>query len=132
MLQLIYISTATPAMREPELTRILSASRRNNAREGISGLLFFNGRRFLQALEGPAAVVETAIARIKADPRHAAIVTLSRREVDTREFGDWAMASLGAGEAAGQAAIDRVDALTANASPNVRAQFTSFARFQPA
>lgn len=132
MLQLIYISTATPAMREPELTRILSASRRNNAREGISGLLFFNGRRFLQALEGPAAVIETAIARIKADPRHAAIVTLSRREVDTREFGDWAMASLGAGEAAGQAAIDRVDALTANASPNVRAQFTSFARLQSA
>jgi hypothetical protein len=132
MLQLIYISTATPAMREPELTRILSASRRNNARDGISGLLFFNGRRFLQALEGPAAVVETAIARIKADDRHAAVVTLSRREVDTREFGEWAMASLGAGEAAGQAAIDRVDALTIDASPNVRAQFTSFARFQPA
>ncbi|WP_242146595.1 BLUF domain-containing protein [Sphingomonas sp. BAUL-RG-20F-R05-02] len=132
MLQLIYISTATPAMREPELTRILSASRRNNARDGISGLLFFNGRRFLQALEGPAAVVETAIARIKADDRHAAVVTLSRREVDTREFGDWAMASLGAGEAAGQAAIDRVDALTIDASPSVRAQFTSFARLQSA
>jgi len=132
MLQLIYISTAAASMRDVEQTQILAASRRNNARDEITGLLFFNGRRFLQALEGPVAAVERAIARIKADDRHSGIVTLSRREVDVREFGDWAMAALGTGEAAAQAAIDRVDTLTAEASPNVRAHFTSFARLQPA
>jgi hypothetical protein len=132
MLQLIYISTAAPTMRDVEQSRILGISRRNNARDDISGLLFFNGRRFLQALEGPEATVEQAIARIKIDDRHSGIVTLSRRTVDTREFGDWAMASLGTGEAAAQVAIDRVDQLTADASPNVRAQFTSFARLQAA
>jgi hypothetical protein len=132
VLQLIYISTATSAMRDAEQPRILAVSRRNNARDDISGLLFFNGRRFLQALEGPEAVVEQAIARIKTDARHSGIVTLSRRMVDVREFGDWAMASLGIGEAAAQAAIDCVDTLTADASPNVRAQFTSFARLQAA
>lgn len=132
MLQLIYISTATPSLRDVGQTQILATSRRNNARDEITGLLFFNGRRFLQALEGPAAAVERAIARIKTDDRHSGIVTLSRREVAVREFGDWAMAALGTGEAAAQAAIDRVDMLTADASPNVRAHFTSFARLQPA
>lgn len=132
MLQLIYISTAAPAMRDIEQSRILATSRRNNARDDISGLLFFNGRRFLQALEGPDAAVERAITRIKSDDRHSGIVTLSRRDVEVREFGDWAMASLGIGEAAAQVAIDRVDQLTTDASPNVRAQFTSFARLQAA
>jgi len=132
MLQLIYISTAAPTLHDVEQSRILGISRRNNARDQISGLLFFNGRRFLQALEGPEAAVERAILRIKTDERHFGIVTLSRREVDTREFGDWAMASLGADEVAVQVAINRVDTLTADASPNVRAQFTSFARLQAA
>jgi hypothetical protein len=129
MLQLVYISTARGAVMASDLQRILGASRRNNARDGISGLLFFDGVRFLQALEGEEAAVTTAFERIKPDPRHSGVVVLSRREVAKREFGDWAMASRTALEGESEM-LDRVAALVADASPMVQATFTSFAEFR--
>ena len=129
MLQLVYISTARGAVTAADLQRILAASRRNNGRDGVSGLLFFDGLRFLQALEGEEGAVTTAFERIRADPRHSGVVVLSRREVATREFGDWAMASRTALEGKSQM-LDRVAALVADASPMVQATFTSFAEIR--
>ena len=129
MLQLVYISTARGRVTAADLQRILGASRRNNGRDGISGLLFFDGVRFLQALEGDPEAVTTAFERIKADPRHAGVVVLSRREVAAREFGDWAMASRTALEGESEM-LDRVAALVAEASPAVQATFTSFAEIR--
>ena len=48
MRQVVYISSVKPGLTntvDPEA--ILAVSRRNNARDDISGLLFFNGKRFL-------------------------------------------------------------------------------------
>ena len=80
MLQLVYISSAVG---KPDVGAILAVSRRNNARDDVTGLLYADGVRFLQALEGPADKVEAAFARIGADPRHRAVVVLSRRTVET-------------------------------------------------
>ena len=96
-------------------------------RDRITGLLYADGVRFLQALEGPADAVEAAYARITADPRHKAQVVLSRREVDTREFGDWEMAERRP-DGHGEAFVRRVEGLTAGAAPAVRATFDSFAK----
>jgi hypothetical protein len=68
MLQLVYISTSREPITDRLLDDILSTSRRNNDRAGVSGLLVAGGRRFLQALEGPAAAVLATYARIAADP----------------------------------------------------------------
>ena len=127
MLQLVYISSARGLVSAADLQRILQVSRRNNALDGISGLLFFDGVRFLQALEGDPVRVQAAFDRIKDDARHRAVVILSRREVDDREFGDWAMASRTALEGE-SAMLDRVATLVADASPAVQATFTSFAQ----
>ena len=126
MLQLVYISTARGQVMASDIQRILGASRRNNARDGITGLLFFDGMRFLQALEGVGDVVTTAFERIKADPRHSGVVLLSQREVADREFGPWSMASRTALEGE-SAMLERVKELVADASPMVQATFTSFA-----
>ncbi len=127
MLQLIYVSTARPGA-VVDLEDILTVSRRNNRRDGITGLLHGNGRRFLQALEGEPDRVEAAFARISADPRHFALVILSRRDVVVREFGDWAMAvDDGTGSA-----IAQVAALVENAAPNVRGTFEGFAAMRAA
>jgi hypothetical protein len=128
MLQLVYISSVA---RAAELTSILAVSRVNNRRDGISGLLYCDGVRFLQALEGPTLAVETAYARIKQDPRHNALVILSRREVEAREFGDWAMAERRVGEEGDQFCA-RVDRLLAHTAPNVRATFDSFIKLRRA
>lgn len=130
MIQIVYISTARGDT-HVERGHILLTSRRNNQRDGITGLLYDDGVRFLQVLEGDMSQVDAAYERIKADPRHRAVVVLSRRPIDTREFGDWAMASLSPGVEAGEV-MDRVGRLVAGASDNVRATFESFARVRSA
>ncbi len=130
MHQLTYISTARKGLAETDIDAILAASRRNNRVANITGLLVYDGVRFLQALEGDQAAVEIAFQRIKADPRHRAAVMLSLRETATREFGVWDMAcervSVGQG---GKTIAEMVDALVADLpDPNTRAAFTSFAR----
>jgi hypothetical protein len=129
VLQLVYISTARQPPTPEMLDEILQVSRRNNERAGVSGLLLAGGRRFIQALEGPATAVLATYARIAADPRHFAIVQLSRREVEARQFGSWAMAYQAGGAGAGQDDLRRtVEALVAPVTdPNIRAQFTGFA-----
>ena len=131
MLQLVYVSSATPGQPVGDPAAILALSRANNSRDGITGLLYSDGTRFLQALEGPADKVEQAFARIKADPRHRAVVILSRRDIEAREFGDWAMAHrLPGGDA--DLFIERIARLSANAAPNVKATFEGFAKVRRA
>jgi len=129
--QLVYISTAVNGALPVDPASILSASRRNNARVRITGALWFDGKRFLQALEGEDAQVDETFRRIQADPRHRALVLLSSREIATREFGEWAMAYRDP-RAEGDDAVDRIATLTAKAAPEVRATFESFARIRRA
>lgn len=118
MLQLLYISSAAPA-HPVNLEALLAQSRANNRRDAITGMLYTDGRRFLQVLEGEAGVVEAAMDRIQADPRHRAVVLLSRRDVETREFGEWAMAHQPGGGS--DAFSARIETLSRNAHPNVAA-----------
>lgn len=128
MIQLCYISTARPFVTPREIETILEISRVNNRRAGVTGILLFNGKRFLQLLEGDADAVETVYRRIARDPRHFAMVRLSERAIDAREFDHWDMAYR---RFPGETAADRVNAqvasLTRLASPNVKALFTSYA-----
>lgn len=128
MLQIVYISSAVGVV---DTTPVLAVSRRNNGRDGITGLLYADGRRFLQALEGEAAVVEAALTRITADPRHRAVVVLSCRDIATREFGAWTMAERVPG-VDGDAFVQRVQELVANAAPAVRATFDGFVQLRRA
>ncbi|MFW2830549.1 BLUF domain-containing protein [Sphingomonas sp. ID0503] len=134
MFQLTYISTAAYDLPADAVDGILATSRRNNAERGITGLLVHDGKRFLQALEGEQEEVETTFDRIVEDGRHRAVVILSRRQVEEREFGPWAMASDSAVAATDHDTIpELVDALTAEV-PNAtaRERFRSFARVRHA
>lgn len=130
MIQIVYISTARGDVRV-ERGHILLTSRRNNERDGVTGLLYDDGVRFLQVLEGEMDRVDATFARIKADPRHRAVVVLSRRPVEAREFGEWAMASLAPGVEASEV-MARVGRLVSGASDTVRATFEGFARVRHA
>ena len=128
MLQIVYISSSRQPLSEAELQSVLAVSRRNNEADGITGLLVSGGRRFLQALEGPEESVSAAFARIKADPRHHAVVMISTKQVEKREFGNWSMGyqAGGAGEAGDLKQV--VQALIAPIEDkNLRAQFGGFA-----
>lgn len=130
MHQLIYISTARLSDPDREIGQILLTSRRNNLRDGITGLLVFDGKRFLQVLEGPRLQVEAALLRIRGDARHRAPVILSARPTEQAEFGKWDMAWERVPSAAAAATMaEAVDAMVAGVTnPNTRALFSSFVR----
>lgn len=121
MRQLLYISTATSLAPGDEVATILVSSRRNNSRDSLSGLLWTDGTRFLQVLEGEAHQVEAAFERIRRDPRHRAVVVLHDREVECRTFGSWSMALLDDSDG-------RISEALVNADPTVRATFEGLVR----
>lgn len=91
MRQVFYVSVSTAEDGRADLESILEQSRHNNALDGVTGLLWSDGRRFMQVLEGPEHSVGPTFARIRADPRHKQIETLIDRHVEEREFGYWSM-----------------------------------------
>jgi hypothetical protein len=88
--QLIYMSEPF-GFDDGILNGILSISRRNNARDDITGALVCRRDIYLQLLEGPEAAVEAAFARIVGDDRHLALKRLSCETVPDRIFPEWAM-----------------------------------------
>lgn len=120
--QLLYVSRSAPDGRAVPLDAIYEASRHNNAIDGLTGLLFSDGRRFVQVLEGSDEAVAATMARIRADPRHQDIVVLRDAAVAAREFGMWSMADRRRGETA-EEFDERLRRLLQSASPAVRQDF---------
>ncbi len=88
--QYLYISTA-PSLSREEVDAILESSARNNPERGVTGLLLYNGRNFLQLLEGEEAELVALMVRITHDPRHTGISIIDRRAIKRRACIDWAM-----------------------------------------
>ena len=74
-----------------ELRDILRSSRKNNAAVGITGFLLMDAGCNVQILEGPALAIDRTFLRIQRDSRHREVRTLSRRELPSTLFPDWAM-----------------------------------------
>lgn len=88
--QYLYISTA-PSLVRSDVDAILEASQRNNAARGVTGLLLYNGRNFLQLLEGDESELVSLMVKISHDPRHTGISMIDRKMVDERVCPNWAM-----------------------------------------
>lgn len=86
---LVYASAAADAA--PDIKDILAVARRNNARNGLTGLLLFAEGNFIQALEGPGDALDATYKRILKDPRHKLIIELYRAPLERRNFPDWSM-----------------------------------------
>ena len=87
---------------EPALcsvAHIIAAARRWNPARGITGLLVCGSGVFFQWIEGPRDNVMQLMDRIRADPRHEHVVTLSEtEEVRERLFPEWDMELVSASE----------------------------------
>lgn len=73
------------------LAGILSAARRNNPRDSITGALICRHDLYLQLIEGPESAIDALYARIAVDDRHGDVRVLLTGTVDERMFPDWAM-----------------------------------------
>src|SRR5882757_5891951 len=91
MRQLLYVSNTASDISLGDLDEVLTASRRNNALLGITGLLLFIDGGFLQILEGEERAVRELYTRIGDHPRHSNPRLMLDREVPVRAFADWSM-----------------------------------------
>lgn len=91
MIQLVYVSAAHPLFTPADIADILEVSRRNNARDTITGLLVYKSGSVIQFLEGPPEAVRTLFAAICRDRRHCHVTKIYEEEISQRDFPDWTM-----------------------------------------
>jgi hypothetical protein len=89
--QIVYVSSAQRNLDDTEYARILASARRNNAKNGLTGMLLTVDRGFLQLLEGPAEACDETFQRISADPRHTGVRKLYDAPTEKRCFDGWFM-----------------------------------------
>ncbi len=102
MLRLLYCSRANLGEADAAnlaIHDILTASRRNNARDEVTGALLLSGGAFAQFLEGPDAAVARTFERVRQDPRHHDVAMVAQTPVSERLFEDWSMSFMIAGAA---------------------------------
>lgn len=86
----LYTCVASHKMDSDELAAILEISRINNAKRGITGILFYKNREFLQLLEGEETVINKLLETISKDDRHSGLVILLKDNLP-RMFSEWSM-----------------------------------------
>lgn len=91
MHRLVYLSVADDDLDWSGIGPILKVSQANNGRDGVTGLLLYDGGSFLQVLEGQREAVLTTFDRIRADPRHHDVKLMLSETVAAPAFEDWAM-----------------------------------------
>lgn len=129
MHQIVYTSLASNWLDERELDSLRDVSAQRNAACAVTGLLLYDGIRFLQALEGAECDVRQIMERITIDRRHSCIIYLSDQETRSRQFGTWSMSCKCFGEdcdpasllAEVKADVDQVS------DPALKATFIGFA-----
>jgi hypothetical protein len=76
------------------LDDIVKKSKINNPSHGITGLLFYHNKRFIQVLEGERDALEGLMSILEKDNRHKNIQRILDQQIKKRGFMDWNMDSL--------------------------------------
>ena len=76
------------------LDDIVKKSKINNSAHGITGLLFYHKKRFIQVLEGERDALEGMMSILEKDNRHKDIQRILDQQIKKRGFMDWNMDSL--------------------------------------
>jgi len=92
---LIYKSRCNGLATWDLVNSILASSTRNNAANGITGVLVATETHFLQILEGEFESVNATFERIARDTRHDTLQLISFTNIKERKFGNWAMHGIG-------------------------------------
>ena len=90
--EIIYTSLATRDLAPEELAQLLDKARAFNASQGITGMLIYHRREFMQLLEGEQEAVQSLYDRIADDSRHQQLRKIWDGPIHERGFSDWGMA----------------------------------------
>ena len=123
-----YTSLARLDLTSADLAAIRETARRLNALDGITGVLIFNGTRFLQIIEGAASAIDDLVDRLRADPRHSAFEIRDERTASERAFPDWSMELITVSTGWFEAREEIDEALPENVSAPIRELVHNMAR----
>ena len=77
---LLYTSTAAANIDSGDVFAIIEASARRNPSRGVTGFLIYDGREFLQYVEGPQDALDILLSQLAEDRRHGGVRILHRAE----------------------------------------------------
>ena len=109
----IYVSTIAPGLAISSVADIAGKSRIANQRQGITGLLIFDGMRYCQQLEGTQKQVLALTEKIRHDPRHINVEIIHHGELASRRFNSF---SLGYTTVEDPEALERLEKLDGQAA----------------
>jgi len=89
--RIIYASRAIQDFGDRELLDLLVRARATNESNGVTGMLVYAARSFLQAFEGDDEGVEVVWDRIRLDGRHTDLRVLADGPAGQRLFQEWSM-----------------------------------------
>lgn len=98
--ELVYVSLAERPMSQEELLSLLDAASAYNQQHGITGLLIYSDREFMQLLEGEREVVMGLFRHIERDTRHTQVHPIWDGPINARSCRDWAMGAMRAEDTA--------------------------------
>lgn len=95
MYHIAYASRAIGYISSVDLAELCHSSAAHNQLVGVTGLLVFDGVRYIQLIEGEASAVCLLMARIARDSRHDKIVYIIDGPTPQRAFENWDLACIG-------------------------------------
>jgi hypothetical protein len=90
--RVLQVSRAAPRLDTAAVHAIIRHAHASNPPAAVTGALLFVDGWFLQLLEGPPAGLDARLARIRRDPRHAALELRGRERALARVFAGQPMA----------------------------------------
>jgi hypothetical protein len=91
LVRLLYASRTPKEIDNSVLESILSQSKAYNPGAGVTGILCYSGKIFMQVLEGNRREVTKLYNQIAADSRHADVEILLFEDIVERRFSNWTM-----------------------------------------
>ena len=127
MLQLLYVSTAAQGLVQSDLDDIVAGAVARNASIEVTGSLYYNGRNFMQLLEGPAPAVHDLMDSIRRDPRHSGVVMIKELTGSPSVFAAWNMRIVRCRPTPQECRADIANDLPAELDDELRKLMTNFA-----
>lgn len=103
LVRLLYASRFIGKIECDDIHNIMQQAHTHNPQNGITGILCYSDKVFMQVLEGGREAINALYAKILRDARHSDVVLLHYEEVSERRYAGWTM---------GQANLARINAST--------------------
>ena len=98
LVRLLYASRAVGDSQNAVIHDIMQQSHAHNPGNGITGVLCYSDKVYMQVLEGGRAAINALYAKILRDARHTDVVLLHYEEIAERRFSCWTMGQANLGK----------------------------------